>query len=438
MQADIKMTMRYKSITGIDVTNNAPIESFDYQEDEVLLQNLSFSRTYERFVAAANASFVLKLDEVIDKRFALQSEQGSVVLKSDTFYVIGDLLENRYAVVCIYLDGERYFTGFIHGKSKETASPRQISLTAEFRSKTADIMETTFIPKSFDPINGGYDYLTNGEISLINIIKTTLTKIGWKIIDPNGPDADSRFSDYNKISIIDNTIKNGVSRASKAIKIDPSPTGGSLETNISTDKNTATNATSLFTTAGTSKKTTVRSLTPNTSETVGAFFIKIANELGLMLTTNGNGDIVIDDVYNGDNVIPIEHSFNFDLAQPELTNIKGCERSGDTSQLFRAYYNIGNAIDDQSTPEKGDQVLKPNTVISRNYWARDTRHLAYNAGSTVNTQEQIAEQAMFASTMVARSNSFTLHLLSYRYVSKDDIQPVIIQVTAVVLPSGLT
>jgi hypothetical protein len=29
--------------------------------------------------------------------------------------------------------------------------------------------------------------------------------------------------------------------------------------------------------------------------------------------------------------------------------------------------------------------------------------------------------------MVARSNAFTLNLLSYRYVSKDNIQPVIIQ-----------
>ena len=70
------------------------------------------------------------------------------------------MLNDQHSVVCIYIDGVRYFTGFVESANdSETLSQYSTSIT--LKSKTIDIMQSTYIPINFDSINGGANFFTN-------------------------------------------------------------------------------------------------------------------------------------------------------------------------------------------------------------------------------------------------------------------------------------
>jgi hypothetical protein len=363
-------------------------------EVKVLLNNeypipiisLQATSTRERFVSAVN----------LEIAFA-----DGITTQDDAFNT-SVMLNDHYSVICIYIDDVRYFTGFVES-TNDNEKRDQYSTTVNLKSKTVDIMQSTYIPIIFDSVNGGSNFLTNGEINFLNILKITLQKLGWIVVDPQGSDADRRFTEYNVISIVDKT-----SGAKKPIILD-------------NKKGTAT--TERLFLDGTKSTTTIKSLKPSKTESVGAFLMRLANELGLILTTNADGDIVIDDA----SVIqepPLWQNFTKRIkGDTEYNNISSISIDRNRTQIYNKYYRITHDADDQNTPQENTKNIKSKPKTSINDNARKTRHFAYNASETVNVQQQVTSQEMMAKTMLGRSHQLSVNPISYRYTTIHDLQP---------------
>jgi hypothetical protein len=348
--------------------------------------SLTAASTRERFVSTVG----------------MQIAFADSITTEDDIFNISEMLNDQHSVISVYVDEVRYFTGFVES-TDDMEKVNEFSTSVTLQSKTIDIMQSTYIPIIFDSINGGSNFLTNGEINFLNIIKLSLQKLGWIVVDAQGRDADRRFREYNVISIINKT-----SGAKKPIILD-------------NKKGTAT-VERLFL-DGTKAKTTIKSLKPSSTESVGTFLMRLANELGLVLTTNADGDIVIEDASIMTEP-PLWQNFTKRVSgQTEYNNITSVNIKRNRTQIYNKYYRLVHDADDQNTPEKntGNATIRPKISINDN--ARKTRHFAYNAGETVNVQQQIASQEMMAKTMFARSYQLSITPISHRYTTIHDLQP---------------
>lgn len=355
--------------------------------NEFPIQITSFksSSTREKFVST------------VDLDIAFANELTS----QDDIYNTALMLNDQHSVVCIYIDGVRYFTGFVES-ANDSEALSQYSTSVTLKSKTIDIMQSTYIPINFDRINGGANFLTNGSINFLNILKITLQKLGWIVVDPEGSDANRRFAEYNVISIVDKTLGK-----EKPIILDNKKKGSTTE-RLYLD--------------GTRSLTKIKSLKPSKTESAGAFLMRLANELGLILTTNQDGDIVIDEALAAQEP-PLWQNFTKRIeGNTEYNNIISIGINRDRSQIYHKYYRIVYDADEQNTPQENSNKQN-NFRASIDDNARKTRHFSYNASETVNVQKQITSQEMMAKTMVARSHQLSVVPISYRYTTIHDLQP---------------
>ena len=354
-------------------------------EFPIQITGLKASSTRERFVCTVD----------LDIAFA-----NDLTTPND-IYNTALMLNDQHSVVCIYIDGVRYFTGFVESTNdSETLSQYTTSVT--LKSKTIDIMQSTYIPINFDSINGGANFITNGSINFLNILKITLQKLGWVVVNSQGSDSNRRFTEYNVISIIDKTL-------------------GGKKPIILDNKKKSTTTERLYL-DGTKSLTKIQSLKPSSTESVGTFLMRLANELGLILTTNEDGDIVIEEA----SIIeepPLWQNFTKRIdGDTEYNNIVSMSINRDRTQIYHKYYRVVYNADDQNTPqENASKVSNSRASIDDN--ARQTRHFAYNASETVNVQKQITSQEMMAKTMFARSHQISIVPISYRYTTIHDLQP---------------
>lgn len=345
----------------------------------------SATSTREKFVNTMNMSLAF---------FNTKTEED--------IYNIATMLNNQSSVICVYIDGVRYFTGFVE-EAQINESREEFTISVKLQSKTIDLLQSTYIPPIFDKVNGGSNFFTNGEINFLNIIRITLQKLGWVLIDPQGSDSDKRFTEHNVIAIINKT-----DNAKKPITLD-------------NKKGTAT-VERLFV-DGTKASTTVKSLKPSATESAGAFLMRLANELGLILTTNADGDIVIEDA-SAIAAVPLWQTFTKRIVgDTAYNNISSLDITRNYAQIYNKYYRVVNDADDQNTPEKSSVSSKGLPKASINDNARKTRHYAYSAGETVNVQQQVTSQEMMAKTMFARSYDLSITPISHRYTTIHDLQP---------------
>jgi hypothetical protein len=347
---------------------------------------LKITSTRERFINEVNLEIAFRSEGI----------------EEEDIFNTAEILNNLHTVVCIYIDGIRYFTGFVEG-ANDTEKTGEGSISVTLKSKTIDIMQSTYIPIIFDSVNGGANFLTNGEINFLNILKITLQKLGWIVVDPQGKDGDRRFTEYNVISIINKT-----SGAKKPIILD-------------NKKGTA--ATERLFLDGTKTTTTIKSLKPSNTESVGAFLMRLANELGLILTTNADGDVVIEDA-SITKEPPLWQNFTKRISgDTDYNNITSSRIQRNYNQIHYKSYRIVHDGDDQNTPQENTNNVKSVPKASINDYARKTRHFAYNASETVNVQQQVASQEMMAKTMWARARQLSVTPISYRYTTIQDLQP---------------
>ena len=324
----------------------------------------------------------------------------------DDIYNIATMINDQNSVICVYIDNVRYFTGFVEEaqiNESRNETTEEITISLKLQSKTIDLLQSTYIPPIFDKVNGGSNFFTNGQINFLNIIRVTLQKLGWVIVDSQGPDSDKRFTEYNIIGIINKT-----DNAKKQIILD-------------NKKGTAT-VERLFV-DGAMANTTIKSLKPSATESAGVFLMRLANELGLILTTNADGDIVIEDA-SATITPPLWQNFTKKIVgDAKYNNILSLDITKNYTQIYNKYYRVVNDADDQNTPEKSFVGSKRLPKASINDNARNTRHYAYSAGETVNVRQQITSQEMMAKTMFARSYDLSITPISHRYTTTNDLQP---------------
>lgn len=142
--------------------------------------------------------------------------------------------------VVIYIDGEKKLTGWVDKISiSESADSSQMTVTG--RDKTCDFVDSKLSNKTFTP-----------PIGFVQILTKLLTLVGYEVVSPNSP---AKPLGSNKISIINN-----YSKINGAIK------------DFSTNEGIGFNS----------------------SESAYDLIRRLADKRGLVVGTNGDGDITID------------------------------------------------------------------------------------------------------------------------------------------------
>ncbi len=327
-----------------------------------------------------------------------------------------DPTTRRKATVSIWIDGNLFFTGFCID-SQTIVENNQISCSIKLSSKTIDIMESTYIPPAYDKARGISQFSTDGKLSFIDIIKQSVLSLSWNIVDPFGTDGEQRLSDYKSIAIIDKTKK-----ALTVIPIDKK-TNETTEQSIKIEEGQYFDSNIL----NAAKKT----LNPRITEKVGAFVSNLANELGYMLTTNEYGDIVITNAASDEAEIDPLKQFLY-LSENQNNNITRIAFMSNDSNVYHTSIRVdqngklsagkskARATVEQGQIETGQSSGVSTTgamIPSINANTRETRVLVYAPDETVNVQQQLANQEMFAKTQEARATNFEIKPISLYYES---------------------